>query len=226
LFNFDDSIFSNEKLDQRYNQFKFDPSIFSNEKPEQLPPRRDRNIQIRDGTTASWKNMIHDYEIYCESAKNDLITFLFKVTEKLYEIAAKELKIKNSISFQLVAVVDYIEVNLSGEQVNRHRKHFRSTRNIIVHSNAIKSALTSAKNEVLRNFDRYNAQNTRYRFDKVVKVDVLSDQNNPLRGGAYIQLPNFIISKKCCINVKNIKTNKFKCLKQENLRCLEYSLES
>ncbi|MBP1527583.1 MAG: hypothetical protein H9Q66_06670, partial [Spiroplasma ixodetis] len=33
LFNFDDSIFSNEKLDQRYNQFKFDPSIFSNEKP-------------------------------------------------------------------------------------------------------------------------------------------------------------------------------------------------
>jgi len=130
--------------------FNFDDSIFSNEKPEQLPPRRDRNIEIRDGTTASWKNMIHDYEIYCESAKNDLITFLSKVTEKLYEIATKELKIKNSISFQLVAVVDYIEVNLAGEQVNLHRKHFRSTRNIIVHSSAIKSALTSAKNEVLR----------------------------------------------------------------------------
>jgi hypothetical protein len=26
--------------------------------------------------------------------------------------------------------------------------------------------------------------------------------------------------------VKNTKTNKFKCLKQENLRCFEYALES
>jgi len=77
-----------------------------------------------------------------------------------------------------------------------------------------------------RNFDRYNARNTRYRFHEVIRVDIHSDQHHPLRGGTYIQLPSFIISKKCCINVKNIKTNKFKCLKQEDSRCFEYALES
>lgn len=152
VFNFDDSIFSADKPDQKFHQFKFDPSIFSTDTPEQLPPRRDRDIEVREGTTRNWRNMIHDYEIYGDSAKYDLIRFLFKVNEKLYEIAKRELKTKNSISFQLVAVVDYIEVNLfifkSGEQVDTHRKYFRSTRNIIVHSSAIKSALTSAKNEV------------------------------------------------------------------------------
>lgn len=39
----------------------------------------------------------------------------------------------------------YIEVNLCGELVNYHRRYFRSTRNIIIHSNVIKSALASAK---------------------------------------------------------------------------------
>ena len=64
------------------------------------------------------------------------------------------------------------------------------------------------------------------RFHEVIRVDIHSDQHHPLRGGTYIQLPSFIISKKCCINVKNIKTNKFKCLKQEDSRCFEYALES
>ncbi|MBP1526260.1 MAG: hypothetical protein H9Q67_07200, partial [Spiroplasma ixodetis] len=79
---------------------------------------------------------------------------------------------------------------------------------------------------VLRNYDSYNVKNTRYRFDRVVRVDILFDQNNPLRGGNWIQLPSFSISKKCCINVKNVKTNKFKCVKKEDLRCFEYALGS
>ncbi|MBP1526287.1 MAG: hypothetical protein H9Q67_07340 [Spiroplasma ixodetis] len=81
------------------------------------------------------------------------------------------------------------------------------------------------KNEVLRNYDSYNVKNTIYRFDRVVRVDIISDKNNPLRGGR-TQLPSFIISKKCCINVKNVKNNKFKCVKKEDLRCFEYALES
>lgn len=163
---------------------------------------------MRDGTIRNWKNLVHDYEIYCEFAKYDLITFLFKVNEKLNEIAKKEMKVKNNILMQLVAIVDCIEVNLSGKRVNNHRKHFRSTRNIIVHPNAIKSVLISVKNKVLRNFDDYNARNTRYRCDRVIRVDIHSDQSYSLRGGIYMQLPSFIISKKCCINVKNSKTKK------------------
>ncbi len=158
---------------------------------------------------------------------NDLIAFLLKVNKKLHEVAIRELKTKQSISIQLIAVVDYIEVNISsGEQVNTHRANFWSQRHIIINSNAVKSALTSAKNEVLRSFNGYNANHTKYRFHQVIRVDILSDKNNPLCGGKWVQMPGFIISKKCCINVKNIKTNKFKCLKKEDLRCFEYGLES
>lgn len=82
---------------------------------------------------------------YCESGKNDLIKFLYKFNEKFYEIAKKIMKIKNSVSFQLVGVIDYTEINLSKEKVNNCRRHFQSTRNIIFHSIAIKSAISQLK---------------------------------------------------------------------------------
>lgn len=82
----------------------------------------------------------------------------------------------------MIVVIECIEMNLSGEKVNNHKRHFQSTRNIVVHRNVIKSTLISVKNEVLRNFNRYNTRNTRYRFGRVVHFD----QNNPLRGGTYI----------------------------------------
>ena len=62
-FKFDDSIFSNSKPDQRYNQFKFDESIFSTEKPVQEIPRIDRVIDVREGTTRNWHNMVHDLSL-------------------------------------------------------------------------------------------------------------------------------------------------------------------
>ena len=123
-FKFDDSIFSTDKPNQKYNQFKFDESIFSTDKPVQEIPRVDRDIDIRDGSTRNWHNMVHDYTMYCNLAKHDLVRFLYNVSEKCYKIIQKELKIKNSVSIQLVAIVDYIEVNLSGERVNTHRNHF------------------------------------------------------------------------------------------------------
>lgn len=39
-------------------------------------------------------------------------------------------------------------------------------------------------------------------------------------------MPDFIISKKYYINLKNLKTNKFKCLRKEDLRCFEYALKN
>ena len=68
-----------DKPDQRYNQFKFDESIFSAEKPVQEISRIDRVIDVREGTTRNWHNMVHDYEIYCESAKHDLKGFYLKL---------------------------------------------------------------------------------------------------------------------------------------------------
>lgn len=63
------------------------------------------------------------------------------------------------------------------------------------------------KNDILINFTNYTAQNTKFRFDKVIRLDINSDKHNPLRGGSYTELPPFIKNKKCCINVKNVQTN-------------------
>lgn len=55
---------------------------------------------------------------------------------------------------------------------------------------------------------------------RFANFNLQSSKHTHLRGGTFIELPTYYKNKKCCINVKNTKTNKFKCLKQENLRCL------
>lgn len=49
---------------------------------------------------------------------------------------------------------------------------------------------------------------------------------HPIRGGTWIELPKWIKNKQCCINVKNLKTNQFKCINKEDQHCFEYALES
>lgn len=76
------------------------------------------------------------------------------------------------------------------------------------------------KNNIIRKFESFNAKNTLLRFDRVLYVDLQSS------GGTYKQFPNFVLTKKCCINVNNKRTNRFRCNKQEHMRCFEYALES
>lgn len=45
------------------------------------------------------------------------------------KLLEKNWKIKTGISFQLIAVVNYIEINL--EDVNHYKKHFQPTTSII-----------------------------------------------------------------------------------------------
>jgi hypothetical protein len=80
--------------------------------------------------------------------------------------------------------------------------------------------------DIIYRFANFNSKNTKYRFNRVLYADLQSSRHTHLRGGTFIELPKYYKNKKCCINVNNTKTNKFKCLKQENLRCFEYALKS
>lgn len=78
LYNLYDSIFSTDKPDETFNKFKYESTICSTEKPLQEISRKYRNnIEVRDSTTKYWHNMVHNYEMGCESEKNDLINKIF-----------------------------------------------------------------------------------------------------------------------------------------------------
>ncbi len=126
----------------------------------------------------------------------------------------------------LVASVQYVELELSGEIKTYFKHHFQSNQHTISNNQFISEKIQTMNYEIISKFDNYNAKNTKYRFDKVLFIDLQSDKYNPLNVGSYIPLPDWVKLKKCCINVKNIKTNKFTCEKKENFRCFEYALES
>lgn len=62
------------------------------------------------------------------------------------------------------------------------------------------------KNELVWRFENFIAKNTKYRFDRILSVDLQSDRNNPLRGGTYIELPKFITVYVKLQNISSIWT--------------------
>lgn len=214
-FNFDDVIIYNRK-----KFFQFDNDIFV--EPRE---RSTTDIKVVKGKSC-WGNMVVDFHIYCESKKLDLIKYLFEIGKVLPKIILREFKNKKSINIQLVAVCNYIKTNEFGKEVDKFVHYFRSTNTTILNENEIVSSVISMKNDILREYSSFTFKNTKYFFDSVIRADLQSDITKPLRGGTYVQLPKFIFAKRCCINVNNAKTIKFKCVKQEHLRCFEYALES
>ena len=104
--------------------------------------------------------------------------------------------------------------------------YFHTQTHEILATTNIGSIITDMKNEIMHKFSNFNARRSKLRFDRVIRIDIQSDRSNPLHGGTWLGLPNFIKNKRCCINVKNNQTNKFRCERQENFRCFEYALET
>lgn len=227
----------NKKL---LKEFKFDDDIFTEPRRrretilnkakdlKQLPnllEETNKEVKIIRSRGA-FGNLVVDYSVYCESAENDFTQFLYKISRPVENKIIQSMQRKKAVSIRLVAVIQYVELDSVGNVKQLEKYYLRTIQHQILTPNVIDIALIHMKNELITKFESFNAKNSKLRFDKVIRVDIQSDKSNPLRGGTWIQLPSFIQSKKACINVKNIKTNKFKCQKLENLRCFEYALES
>jgi hypothetical protein len=110
--------------------------------------------------------------------------------------------------------------------IGLHKQLFPSRLETISSIGTINNRVGYMNSDIVSRFANFNSKNTKYRFNRVLYADIQSSKHTHLRGGTFIELPRYYKNKKCCINVKNTKTNKLKCLKQENLRCFEYALES
>lgn len=117
-------------------------------------------------------------------------------------------------------------MDLCGNRIGLIKYHIHSNNKHILAEDVISDKIESMHEIILNKFANFNAKNIKYVFDRVIQLDLQSNKHTPLRDGTYVKLPKYITAKKCCINVNNTKTNKFKCEKQENLRCFEYALES
>ena len=187
---------------------------------KELPQFEDENEDVRIIRTKEiFKNSVTDYHVYCKSGEYDLIIFLSKISEIFFKTIEDEMNRKDSITIKFIAVVQYIDVDEFGNQKKLIKTDFHSKFNQIESNDKsiIRACITEMKNNILSRSTNYTAQNTTYRFDRVLRLKINSDKYKPLRGGTYKELPKFIQNKKCCINVKNIKNNKFKCEKKRIL---------
>ncbi|KAG5864386.1 hypothetical protein JTB14_013386 [Gonioctena quinquepunctata] len=108
-----------------------------------------RRVQMMRAKGA-WNNLIADYEVFCDSVTHDLTTCIYYIHKPIRDLMKKELERKKSTKVQLVAGVQYHELNLKCFVTGFNKQPFQSEVHQIVGSygDIINGALVESKNEI------------------------------------------------------------------------------
>ena len=75
-------------------------------------------------------------------------------------------------------------------------------------TNAYEINMNSYYKYLLEKIERFQGEGSSWRIEGIISCNVNVSQYTPLRGSSYIDLPEKIKNKQCCVNVQNFKDNK------------------
>ena len=188
----------------------------------------ENTVQNKMSEIRAFNNMVADLSLQSNSNKDPILHFN-EIKNEVIQYISDGLDIYPNIRIYLTTHFQYHTINpTDGQQIDTGTWHIKCHTLNIQRSarNNLDTIYELATDEIKRKFEEWTYKNTKYRFDKIIKTVLSRDIHQPIRGGTWIELPKWIKNKLCCINVKNIKTNKFKCINNEDQRCFEYALES
>ena len=67
----------------------------------------------------------------------------------------------------------------------------------------IYSTIATIKKELIDRICEQELKGTGFMFDSIASLRIAISKNQPFKAGSYIELPEYIVNKKCCINIKN-----------------------
>jgi hypothetical protein len=112
---------------------------------------------------------------------------------------------------QLVLLGDFEKKIIStGEIEQKLNEPFYSKNITILREDEVNEVIVMALEQIKNKIDSLNNNESYFQFVKVNNVDFKLREYKPLSGSSYIDLPQWIKSKKACINIKNEDDKCFK----------------
>ena len=155
----------------------------------------------------AFNNMVADLSLQSNSNKDPILHFN-EIKNEVIQYISDGLDIYPNIRIYLTTHFQYHTINPNnGEEIDTAIWHISSRTLNIQRSarNSLDTIYELATDEIKRKFEEWTCKNTKYRFDKIIKIVLSRDNHQPIRGETWIELPKWIKNKQCCINVKNIK---------------------
>ena len=112
-----------------------------------------------------------------------------------------------SIKFRFVLVCIMEMLLFEGEKKTpkkfQDKGYFQSDTHINLESTDVKEVLDEVIQTILENINIYQMNGSWWYFKEIVYLEIHTVDYKPMRGGAYIPLPEWIMRKKAIINIRN-----------------------
>ena len=174
-----------------------------------------------------FKNIAYTYKIREKLAnrftelklEEQLVLFMgeysSKVNSDMYNILNMELDKLNAVKYTTVAKVIFYKKE-ADIYIESHMWSFKvENATLITNRSEIQPSIEEHFEELQNKIDAFIRNGSGWIIQSIDQVDIHIAKYTPLTGSSYLALPNFIESKKACINVKN-----------EDNRCFAYAVTS
>jgi uncharacterized C2H2 Zn-finger protein len=134
----------------------------------------------------------------------DLNNFMQEMRDCMQKILKYELALKTTLKFRLTIQGLYKRPLENGEDVEKCHKFFSSEYILLSHGDDIDMLCNKAARQAITRADEYAGESSGWTILQVLVLDIEIGKVNMLESGSsYIPLPENIISKRACVNVKN-----------------------
>lgn len=180
-------------------------------------------IKKKDSITIQYKNVfdgsVSDATI---SYKTESIEDFFMTTkDTIINYLKNRVNNKGSIKCYFILLANFSKM-IPGfddeDQQNEYLDFYLSTKTMIMNNSIdIHDNFDSLLNYFMDAIENVKINSSGWVFENTVSIEIKTIKYKPLRGSSYIELPEWIKNKKCCVNVKN---NDNECFKWAVLSCL------
>jgi len=127
-------------------------------------------------------------------------TFLENIEQLILDKIREQQK-HMDLKVNLVLLADYSRG--MGKNVEYMEKNFKTENAVILKTTDLEEFYSTASQKMLREMDEFYARGSNWALKRIKGLELRINKYVPLRGSAYMKLPEFIKRKKAIINVKN-----------------------
>ena len=107
------------------------------------------------------------------------------------------------VQFVLVCLMEKMEGNSKLNFTVQDKAYFHSDTHINLESTDVKEILTKVIRTILEKISIYQKNGSGWYFKEIVHLEIHTVDFKPMRGSAYIPLPDWIMRKKAIVNIQN-----------------------
>ena len=172
---------------------KYEHDYFAKTSNDLYESNVQRSKNISEVQSARFKSVANECKFVSHDIDNKSFSIVGHAIPKIIQAINEYKSIKVSFHF-------YINYD-RGEEKTRYALVLKTK--TINKGDNLQAILRDIKKELMDRIEQQELKGTGHRFESIESLNLAISKYQPFSAGSYIELPEYIANKKCCINIKN-----------------------